>query len=160
MLVVRAASRPPIEIVLPQASANSPQELKVDVSGAVGVPGVYLLVPGDRVEDAIHAAGGPAEDADLERLNLAARLSDADQVAVPRKGQTAPESPDGRSKVNINAASAAELGTLSGIGEVRSKQIVDSRTKEGLFLAPYDLVARKIIPDSVYERIKDQIVVK
>ena len=124
MLVMRAVSRPPIEIVLPQASADPTQELKVNVSGAVGVPGVYLLAPGDRVEDAIHAAGGAAEDADMERLNLAARLSDADQVVVPRKGQLSPGLPDGRSKVNINTASAAEVGTLSGIGEGRSHPIL------------------------------------
>ena len=160
MLVMRAASRPPIEIVLPPPGAGSSQELKVDVSGAVGAPGVYLLASGDRVEDAITAAGGPTDDADLERLNLAARLSDAAQVVVPRKGQLSPGLPDGRSKVNINTASAAELGTLSGIGEVRSQQIVDSRTKEGLFLASDDLVKRKIISDSVYEKIKDQVVVK
>ena len=160
VLTLRAASRSPIEIVLPPAGAGALQELKVNVSGAVQVPGVYLLAPGDRVEDALRAAGGAAEDADLERLNLAARLSDADQVVVPRKGQISPGLPDGRPKVNINTASAAELGTLSGIGEVRSQQIVDSRTKEGLFLAPDDLVKRKIIPDSVYEKIKDQVVVK
>src|SRR5438552_15109809 len=45
--------------------------VKVYVSGAVAYPGVYALLPTDRVEDALRAAGGTVEEADLSRLNLA-----------------------------------------------------------------------------------------
>ena len=59
-------------------------EIKVQVSGAVVAPGVYDLKAGDRVVDAVAAAGGPADDADADALNLARRLRDED----PRSSAT------------------------------------------------------------------------
>jgi competence protein ComEA len=61
--------------------------IAVYVSGAVSKPGVYTLPLGSRVADAIAAAGGPAGSADLEQINLAARVADEEHLAVPAKGE-------------------------------------------------------------------------
>ncbi len=63
--------------------------LRVDVAGAVANPRVYTLAPGSIVEDAIDAAGGPAAEADMDRVNKAIGLQDGMQVYVPRRAQEA-----------------------------------------------------------------------
>jgi competence protein ComEA len=55
----------------------------VHVAGAVRHPGVYRLAAGSRVDDALRRAGGPARQADLTAVNLAAKLEDGRQVLVP-----------------------------------------------------------------------------
>ena len=149
--------REPIQILLPTPSASAPPELKVYVSGAVQTPGVYLLAPEDRVEDALRAAGGATAEADLERLNLASRLRDADHVLVPRRGESIPPGNAGAPRVNINRATKAELDALPGIGEVRAQNIIDSRAQLGAFADPFELVERKLLPVSIYQQLKDLI---
>ena len=92
LFVTRRPVAEPIEIIppptaeptaLPTATAT-PSPLYVDVAGAVAAPGVYLLPPGSIVAEAITAAGGPADDADLDRINKAVALFDGAQVYVPR----------------------------------------------------------------------------
>jgi competence protein ComEA len=149
---------PPLELQVGDAtSANS--EIMVHVAGAVATPGVYALHEGDRVVDAVEAAGGPSADADLVAINLARRIHDEDQVVVPKVGgqptvsQVAGASADG-ALIDINTASAAVLDSLPGIGEAYSKRIVDSRVADGLFQSTEDLVTRKLIPRATYEKIK------
>src|SRR5262245_61501070 len=60
-------------------------DLVVDVTGAVSRPGVYRLPAGSRVDDAVQRAGGAKPGAELESVNLAARLADGQQVVVPRR---------------------------------------------------------------------------
>lgn len=151
-----------------ELSASETGELKVYVTGAVNQPGVYSLRPGDRVIDAIAAAGGPVDGADLERVNLAKRVRDEDQITVPRRvpevaaaGQDASpvSTASEQSLININTASAELLDTLPGIGAVRSQSIVASRERDGLFLRTEELVERQLIPRSVYDQIRDRITV-
>lgn len=156
-LALRPASREPIQIVLPTPPATVSPELKVYVSGSVLTPGVYLFAPGDRVEDAVRAAGGATADAELERLNLAAKLRDADHVFVPRRGEPLPSGKAGAPRTNINTAPLAALDALPGIGTTRARRIIESRTNEGLFLDPWELVERRILPASVYQQVKDLI---
>ena len=68
-----------------QGEASPSTEVVVHVIGAVNKPGVKKLPPGMRVQDAIDAAGGAKSDADLEQLNLAAKLVDGTQLVVPPK---------------------------------------------------------------------------
>lgn len=160
-LFYRQEDRDAIRIVLPTPTVSGTQKIKVHVAGAVQKAGVYELRDGDRVEDALRVAGGAAPDADLEGINLAAKLRDAQQVHVPRLGepsQSSTASGQGSQRVNINTASPEVLDTLPGIGPTRSKNIVDSRVKDGPFKDPRDLVDRKLIPASTYERIKDRLV--
>jgi hypothetical protein len=88
----------PITVTTPEPTPTptptpTPAPLRVYVSGAVQAPDVYLLPPGSLVRDAIRAAGGPAPEADLDRINLARELSDQQQVYVPRKGEENPVPP-------------------------------------------------------------------
>lgn len=152
----------PLQILLPTPTGTSREEIKVYVSGAVQRPGVYELRTGDRVEDALRAAGGPSAEADLERVNLALRVRDEQQVDIPRRGeeQAAGAALQEPQKINVNTAPAELLDTLPGIGQVRSQRIVESRTKEGPFRSAQELVERKLIPASTYEEIKDRITVQ
>jgi competence protein ComEA len=149
----------PLEIRFSDPSLDGP-EIQVYVSGAVERPGVYVLHEGERVVDAVDAAGGPAEDADLEALNLARLIHDEDHVTVPRVGEVASSaagSAPSTDLIDINTASAAVLDTLPGIGEIYSQRIVDSRTSDGPFNSAEELVERKVIPRSTYEKIKDLV---
>ena len=107
------------------------------------------------MQSALEAAGGPTESADLEHLNLAARLRDADQVLVPRRGEQLPLGTAGGRRVNLNAAKETELDALPGIGTVRAQRIVASRNQDGLFKDPLEIVSRGLVPLSVYQQIKD-----
>lgn len=136
--------------------------MKVYVAGAVQRPGVYNVRPGDRVADAIEAAGGPTEDAETLAVNFARRVRDEDHVVVPRRGEPVPlveaGAPAGAGRrIDVNTASPAALDSLPGIGPTRAKAIVDSRLKDGPFNEPADLVKRKLLPQSVFDGIKDLI---
>lgn len=163
MLIDRQISQPSLLELEPDSSAN---EIKAYISGAVQRPGVYTLTEGARVIDAI-AAAGASDDADLERVNLARRVRDEDQITVPRRVQevagialTAIAAADGQpAKVNINTAAQAALDALPGVGEVRARSIIDSRNRNGLFFRTEELVERKLIPQSVYDQVKDRITV-
>ena len=156
-LLLRSSTPEPILIQLP-APAATPAEVRVYVSGAVQTPGVYQLAQGARVENALQAAGGAMAEADLEQLNQAAYLEDADHVYVPRRGEAAAAATRGtvgKPLTDINKASQQELEALPGIGEVRATRIIESRERDGRFHAPLDLLERRIVPASVYEQLKD-----
>ena len=154
----------PLEIRLDDAPAA---EIQVYVAGAVVQPGVYYLHDGDRAIDALEAAGGPTADADLESVNLALRLRDEDQVLVPRFDESADtpvgvlgaaQAPAGE-RIDVNSAPAALLETLPGIGPTRAGRIVESRETTGPFVRPEELVERGLIPQSVFEQVRDLITV-
>jgi competence protein ComEA len=158
---------PPLELQVGSTTSRDSQ-IMVHVTGAVAAPGVYALKEGDRVVDAVEAAGGPSPDADLVTINLARRIHDEDQVVVPRIGEQPPISQvapaqtgasAGSALIDINTASAAVLDSLPGIGEVYSNRIVDSRVADGPFQSTEDLMARKLIPRATYEKIKHLITV-
>ena len=156
----QTTARPTLEIVLPTATPKIPKEVRVYVTGQVVHPGVYTLRDSDRVEDAIRIAGGPTSEADLIRINLAARVRDEQQVHVPKLGDGAAStsgSPEQPGKINVNGANEALLETLPRVGEVTAKKIIDYRTKNGPFKRPEDLRDLKLVTASVYEEIKDLI---
>ena len=107
--------------------------LVVDVAGAVASPGVMELPAGARVRDAIGAAGGFLDDADRSSINLARLLVDGEQVyvAIAGEGRGGP--------VNVNAADAAALEALPGIGPVLAERIVADRAANGPFASIEDL---------------------
>lgn len=156
---------------LEASAAGTLVEIVVDVQGAIVRPGVYRLALGSRVEDAIGAAGGLSDEADLERistsLNRAAKLSDGAKLYIPERGSgltedqgQTPVLQTGQvsgsqisSQVSVNAASQAELEKLSGIGPVTAKKIIDGRPYQTL----EELVTRKVLFKSTYEKLKDQL---
>jgi competence protein ComEA len=150
-------------------ASPTPAVLIVDVAGWVRSPGVYEFVEGDRVIDAIEVAGGAKTGAALEALNLAAPLVDGTQVLVPRRADTSgggvpgvpggPGMPGTAAKINVNTASAAELESLPGIGEVLAQRIIDHRTENGPFATVDDLVDVSGIGDAILEQIRDDVTV-
>ena len=134
--------REAVPAVGPTAASPSPAVLIVHVAGQVRRPGVYEFRAGDRVVDAIHAAHGPRKGANLDGLNLAAPLTDGEQVLVPSRTASAPAvgavPPAGTTgaagaPININTASESQLEELPGIGPVLAQRILDYRTEHGPF---------------------------
>lgn len=110
-------------------------DLVVDVTGAVRRPGVYRMPAGSRVNDAVTRAGGPIGRAELEAVNLAARLADGQQVVVPERlsggtaGATAAASEDG--PISLGTATVEQLEGIDGIGPVTAADIVEFRDEHG-----------------------------
>jgi competence protein ComEA len=145
------------------SSSPSGAPLIVDVAGMVRRPGVYELRAGDRVIDAVERAGGALPHADLSLINLAAPLTDGQQIVVPKEGAAGPPgtltAPDGTSVVNINTADATALEALSGIGEVLAAAIVQYRDEHGPFTSIDQLQDVSGIGPSTMEDIRDQVAV-
>jgi competence protein ComEA len=112
----------------------------VDVSGAVRRPGVYRLPPGARVQDALRRAGGARHGADLQAVNLAAKVADGVQIVIPRRGGSGSSAPAGPTAagapagpVNLNTATAEQLDTLDGVGPATAAKILAFRQQHGGF---------------------------
>lgn len=110
-------------------------DVVVDVTGAVADPGVYRLPAGSRVNDAVRRAGGAASGAQLEAVNLAARLADGQQVVVPQRlpgGAAAgglASAEDG--PISLGTATVEQLDTIDGIGPVTAEKILEYRNQHG-----------------------------
>lgn len=135
-------------------------ELVVDVAGAVAEPGLHRMRPGDRVGDAIEAAGGFAPRADLTAastsLNLAQPLEDGSKVLVPELGIDRPEDAgaaahDGR--IDLNGATRSELESLPGVGPVTAGKIIEARESER-FEAVRELRSRGLVGEKVFQDIE------
>jgi competence protein ComEA len=121
----------------PAALAPAPAPVVVvDVAGAVRRPGVYRLPSGARVEEAVRRARTTGK-ADLSGVNLAARLTDGQQIVVPRRGVAGAVAAAGSGAadpvVSINSGTLEQLETLDGIGPSLAQRIIDYRTAHGGF---------------------------
>ena len=122
------------------AKKAAAREVFVDVVGAVRRPGLYRLRDGSRVADAVARAGGVTPKAELELVNLAARVADGEQVVVPRRGSAAIGSAEGGAAggtsagpVHLNSAGLEQLDSLPGVGPVTAQKILDYRQEHGGF---------------------------
>jgi len=139
----------------PVQATRVPLSIVVHVTGAVMSPGVYELPEGSRVVDAIQAAGGFAEGAADEHLNLAAKLSDGQRIRVPWLSEI--KEGEGKALININTATAAQLQSLPGIGPAIAQRIVEYREKSGPFSRVEDLMKVSGIGPKVFANILDLI---
>jgi competence protein ComEA len=158
VLIARRPAGRPVELPPPPATAT-PAPVRVDVTGEVASPGVYTLPPGSLVQDALAAAGGPTDDADLTRLNLAEPLIDGEQIIVPAQGQQPSAMPPG-SKLDINTATAEQLEALPQIGPVMATRIVDYRAEHGPFRTIEGIMDVSGIGPKTFEAIRDLITVR
>jgi competence protein ComEA len=135
-----------VQIGRPAAAGST-----VHVAGAVRNPGVYKLPAGARVQDAVRRAGGARSGADVNAINLAAKVADGQQVVVPRRaaggaavaaaGGTAGAvaGTPGGAPVSLNSATAEQLDTLDGVGPATAQKIIQWRTQHGGFRSVADL---------------------
>ncbi len=203
VVFLRTPSHPP-ELVLPKAgdappaasapsgSAPGPAALAgpsttvvaggagvvtVHAAGQVVAPGVYSVPAGSRVADLVTAAGGLLPEADVDRLNLAARLVDGSRVYIPRKGEPPPtEAPGGdpgaatggggsetgtapSAPVDLNTATAAQLDTLPGVGPATANAILTYRTRNGRFKSVTELLEVPGIGPAKLEAIRPLVMV-
>lgn len=161
-------------------STTKSGELVIHVAGAVARPGIVTLGSGARVIDAIEAAGGPAADADLDRLNLAAPVVDSQRVAVGRPGAPLPAVTNGGgggaggngaggsgsanpgetgAPLDLNLASQADLENLPGIGPVLAAAILSERERRGGFDAIADLRGVRGIGEQRFADLRELVTV-
>ncbi len=134
--------------------------LLVHVVGKVLRPGVYPMVSGARVNDAIAAAGGALKGVDLSEINLARKVVDGEQIYVGIESFTKNSSGSARvgsGKININRANASQFESLPKIGPVIAKRIMDYRKLNGQFAALEDIQKVTGIGAKTFARIKDRI---
>ena len=156
------------------------ENITVHIIGEVKYPGVVVLKEGSRVVDAIEAAGGETDDADLNSLNLAYMLNDGEKIYVPNKQETKDENKNyieegggtnisqagtdqnnsKNEKININTAGEDELMKITGIGESTAKKIIEYRNQNGRFKTIEDIKKIPGIGDSKYNNMKEEIRVK
>lgn len=155
----------------------------IHIKGEVNNPGYYEVKNGSRLNDVIKKAGGKTNDADLNRVNLAQKVIDGEEIIIPKKGEpldTATNSnlyytqenkfdkENGYDRlsqeinseiVNINSADMYQLCRISGIGESTAEEILTYRKKKGAFKSIEEIKNVKGISDRKFEEIKDKITV-
>ena len=156
---------PAVVEIVQSSSIEKGGEIVVDVGGEVITPGVYKLPTGARIGDALVLAGGLSAEADrqwvAQTINLAQEIKDGGKIYIPTRNEINNQIPITNNQtisnqaktININTASVAELDKLTGIGEVRAQAIVANRP----YGSTEELVSKAKIPESVYEKIKDQV---
>jgi competence protein ComEA len=154
----------------PTSSADSVPggTVYVHVVGAVLRPGLFPLRDGDRVVDAVAAAGGFSDTADQTQVNLARFVTDGEQLSVPVIGAPVVSAPGAGgaagagasgAKVNLNTADLALLDTLPQVGPAMAKRIVDWRTANGKFTSVEDLMSVTGVGDKTFAELKDLVTV-
>jgi competence protein ComEA len=192
VLLGRGNDNAPIQVISPSAggtaalaqpgsnasslSASAQPDLRVYISGAVQDPGVYSLQPGDRLVDALEAAGGSAVVAHMTAVNLARRVQDEEYYYIPRIDETPPPvaasingptllesdiASAGASNglIDLNTATIDALTTLPGIGPVKAQAIVAYREQIGQFQSVDQITNVSGIGPATYEKIRGLITV-
>lgn len=159
--LLRGQTAPSEAVPLPDVDVSAPSgEVYVHVLGAVMRPGLYVLDADARVVDALAAAGGTKEDADLRAVNLARLLSDGEQLFVPAAGESeAPGEPAaaGDGRIDINTADQAQLETLPRIGPALAQRIIQWRDANGRFRSVDDLLAVPGIGEKLLAGLRDAV---
>ncbi len=157
---------------LSSVSSNSPTDtsgvIQVYIVGAVKHPGVYTLPADARVYQLLQAAGGPLPNANLVALNMAAKLSDGQEVYVTVVGEvpptylggvpgTNPNTANSGTLVNINTASVAEMRQVLHISAATAQKIIDYRVQHGNYTSVDQLL--QVVSRSIYDKIRKLVTV-
>lgn len=167
-----------------RAKETEEELIKVYVVGCVKNPGIVTIRRGQLIDDAVTAAGGVTDEADIENINMAYELKSNVMLKILSKSQNKAvgnadikaksgvqiikdsggaiadevgKDTGSGGKININTASASELDTLPGIGEATARDIIAFREKNGYFKTIQDIMKVPRIKQSRFNSIKDLI---
>jgi competence protein ComEA len=168
-----AAPRDPVSApssTVPGTPSGRGATVVVHVAGAVARPGVLVMPAGARVIDAVEGAGGALADADLDRLNLAAKLVDGQRVLVAKVGAVGVADAAGASGaagapgevgavIDLNTATSAQLESLPGIGPTLAAAIVAERDRRGGFRSVNELREVRGIGEARFADLRERVTV-
>ena len=184
VVVFLRSPSPAPALVLPRAEPSVPPgspgpgaapvvsaDVRVHVAGAVLRPGVYEVRGAGRVADLLDAAGGPTPEADLDRVNLAARVADGVRLYVPRQGEPSPpvvasggggdggggDAGSTAEPVDLNAASRDQLDELPGVGPATASAIIEYRDRNGAFRSVEELVEVRGIGEAKLAGLRSRV---
>lgn len=158
-----------------QSQMKGGKAVCVDIKGAVLHPGVYRLPGGSRVNEALIAAGHETPDADMNQVNRAKQLVDAQVIYVPKKGEQIPSllsgggssisaanenNPSGSQEiVNLNTATKEQLCKITGIGDKKADLILQYRQEHGSFNSVDDLKNTNGFGEKTVTKLKSMLAV-
>ncbi|NLL30069.1 MAG: competence protein ComEA [Clostridiales bacterium] len=143
----------------------------VEIKGEVKNPDVYKMEEGSIIKDLIEKAGGLTPEANIDKINRAAKLNPNQLIIIPNinniEENTLGESAlihsnpneSGKELININTASLEELTKINGIGEVKAKSIIEYREQNGSFKSIEEIKNIKGIGEKTFEKLKDSITI-
>lgn len=162
----------PLPTYQPQQQVKSeekkvPQKATIDVKGAVNKPGIYHLPAPVRLYQALEAAGGVTDQANVQQMNMAKEIVDGSMIYIPKKGEQIPteasplqaDGEKGNGKINLNTATLQELESLPGLGPTKAQAIIQYRGEHGGFQSVEQLLEVSGIGERTLERIKEQLYV-
>lgn len=146
------------------------KKITIFISGEVKSPGVVELYSEDRLMDGVKKCGGVTDEADMNRINLAMKISDEGHYIIPKIGEDIEnvnqtqnlndeksEQNKENNKININNASLLELDSLPGVGEVTAQKIIDYREENTKFKSIEEIKNVKGIGENKFNNLKDYI---
>lgn len=158
--VICLVASPKLNSSISYISPTTTTKIVISITGSVRNPGVFTLNYGSRINDAIEAAGGLSENANVDGVSLAQVLEDEENIFIPSTSNDIPSSiSNSQGKINLNTASLEELISLPGIGQEKAQAVIDFRNQHGNFTSIQDLLFVPGFGQGILDSIKNLIVV-